>query len=355
MFDGEFNFIYFPRYTLFQEENLSNSSNLLNDEVQNMQNQIQAPFSEFNLENECKSHNFSFLKQKRKFEGKKMKNDIKPFNELNERHSININEFLKSNDLSEKNESKKNAIEYLKDNLNHKFKLHKKEVKQKEEEIKGEDRKESTKKSSFNSEEKKSPFGRITHKEKKEGKIGKHTKNSDDNKIRKIKSFFWKSLYNYLNECLKDGEELLKLDIMVCKDLKKDFNEKLFNQTLKELFMNTNISDKYRHKNQKENEILIKKIYSENEETGVINILNLTYGEAFDWFRNKVKYGYEIDPNNRKKVEGFQDIEAFIYKIYDQEKKKGESEENIISYIHDIIDLCINFENWFSNKIGRNR
>ena len=240
----------------------------------------------------------------------------------------------------------------MEDNLDYKLKLKNKEN---EEELKGEDKKESTKKSSFNSEEKKSPFGRITHKEKKEGKTGKHTKDSDDNKIRKIKSFFWKSLYKYLNECLKDGEELLKLDIMVCKDLKKEFNEKLFNQTLKDLFMNTNISDKYRHKDQKGNEILIKKIYSENEETDVINILNLTYMEAFDWFRNKVKYGHEIDPSNRKKVEGFQDIEAFIYKIYDQEKKKGESEENIISYIHDIIDLCINFEKWFSNKIGRNR
>ena len=54
-------------------------------------------------------------------------------------------------------------------------------------------------------------------------------------------------------------------------------------------------------------------------------------------------------------MEGFQDIEAFIYKIYDQEKKKGESEENIKKYIHDIINLCINFEKWFSNKIGRNR
>jgi hypothetical protein len=317
-----------------------------------MQNQTQTPFSEFNLENEYKSYNCSFLNQKRKLEGKNIKNDTKPFYELNEGHPININEFLKSNNLSEKNESKNNNIEYLKDNLDYKLKLQKKEN---EEELKGEDRKESTKKSSFNSEEKKSPFGRITHKEKKEGKAGKHTKDSDDNKIRKIKSFFWKSLYNYLNECLKDGEELLKLDIMICKDLKKDFNEKLFNQTLKDLFMNTDISDKYRHKDQKGNEILIKKIYSENEETDVINILNLTYVEAFDWFRNKVKYGHEIDPTNRKKVEGFQDIEAFIYKIYDQEKEKGESEENIISYIHDIIDLCINFEKWFSNKIGRNR
>ena len=195
MFDGEFNFIYFPRYTLFQEENLSNSSNLLNDEIQNMQNQTQTPFSEFNLENECKSHNFSFLKQKRKFEGKKMKNDIKPFNELNERHSININEFLKSNDLSEKNESKKNAKEFLKDNLDYKLKL-KLKKKENEEELNREDRKESTKKSSSNSEEKKSPFGRITHKEKKEGKTGKHTKDSDDNKIRKIKSFFGKAFIN---------------------------------------------------------------------------------------------------------------------------------------------------------------
>ena len=355
MLNGEFNYRYTPSYTLFYDEFLSNSSNLSNDESQNIQNQIQTSLSEFSLENDCKSNNFSLLKQKRKFEGKEIKNDIKSLYELNEGHSININEFLKSNDLAWKKEGKKNVIEYLKENLDYKLKLEKIEEEKNKEELKEEDGKESIKKSLSNLEEKKSPFGRKTHKEKKEGKTGKHTKDSDDNKIRKIKSFFWKSLYKYLNECLKDGEELLKLDVMVSKDLKKDFNEKLFNQKLKDLFMKINISDKYRHKDQKGNEILIKKIYSENEETDVINILNLTYREAFDYFRNKVKYGYEIDPRNRKKVEGFQDIEAFIYKIYEQEKEKGESEENIKNYIHDIINLCINFENWFSNKIGRNR
>lgn len=352
--NGEFNYVNLNKYNLFHDE-LSNSSNLSNCEDPNVLNQIQMPFSELYLENEFKTNNYSLLQKKKKFEQTEIKNDTKSFYELNRWNPMSINELFKPNDLTDKKEEKKNTIDYLKKNLNYKSKLGKIVEEKNEEEGKKEKGKESTKISISNSEEKKSHFGRKSIKEKEEGKIGKHTKNSDDNKIRKIKSFFGKSIHKYLNECLKEGEELLKLEIMVSKDLKKDYNEKLFNQTLKDLFMNTNISDKYKHKNQKGNEILIKKIYSENEETDVINILNLTYREAFDWFRNKVKYGYEIDPKNKKKVEGFQDIEAFIYKIYEQEKKKGESEEEINEYISDIINLCINFEKWFGDKIGRNR
>jgi hypothetical protein len=347
MLDDELYPIFFHNYTLFGDEYLSNSSKLSNNDNQNIINQFQAPFSEFNFENEYKNINLSLLKNKRNFERKESKNKAKSFYDLKEGHSKHINELLKPDDLMESKEEKKDTIKYLKENLDYNLKL-KEIVEEKNVET-------SPKMSLSHSEEKNPRFGRKTHKEKKEGKIGKHTKNSEDNIIRKIKSFFVKSIHKYLSECLKEGEELLKLDIMVSKDLKKDFNMKLFNQKLKDLFMSTNISDKYRHKNEKGNEILIKKIYSENEEIHVINILNLTFGEAFDLFRYKVKYGYEIDPKNRKKVEGFQDIEAFIYKIYDQEKKKGESEENIKKYIHDIINLSINFEKWFSNKIGRNR
>ena len=205
-----------------------------------------------------------------------------------------------------------------------------------------------------------SKFGRKTQKEKDKGEKGNHTRDSEDNKIRKIKSFFGKSLYLFIKNSFKEKTDLLKLEIGINNDLKKDFNQKLFNTTLKDIYMKSNISEKYIHKDQNFNENLIKKIYTENKEIEVIKILNLTYGEAFDIFRRKIKKNEYINPNLEKKIEGtnildnnkFNDIENLIKKIYKDEKNKN---DNIEEYINDIINLCLNYEEWFSRKMGRNR
>ena len=200
-------------------------------------------------------------------------------------------------------------------------------------------------------------FGRKSQEEKDKGSNGNHTRESEDNKIRKIKSFFGKNLYLFLKNSLED--ELLKLDISINKDLKKEFNEKLFNRTIKDIYMNSKISDKYKHYNPDTNKILINKIYKEKKETSVIKILNLTYREAFAIFIRKIKNN-KISPELRKKIQGtnildnnkFKDIESMINKIKEEEKNTNGA---INEYIKDIKRLCINFESWFENKIGRNR
>ena len=211
--------------------------------------------------------------------------------------------------------------------------------------------------------EEKSQCGRKTDEEKRNGKKGIHTKDSEDNKIRKIKSFFGKSLYKFIKNSFKEDTDLLKLTIKVNKSLKKDYNERLFKKKLRNLFIETKISDKYKLKNVTTNEQLIKKVYNERKDTAVIRILNLTYMDAFNIFRRKLKKNSKLNPELKKKIEGiqfldnnkFNDVEIFFNKIYKQELQKGENIEDINEYIKNIKNLILNFEDWFAYKVGRNR
>lgn len=200
---------------------------------------------------------------------------------------------------------------------------------------------------------------------KKKGvKTGNHTKGSEDNKILKIKAFFGKKIYIFLRDKIKRkmNKKLLKLEKSINKNLKKDFNMKLFNQSLGYIYKTYNISNKYltedkiengrihkKRTDKSQNEKLINKIYKENKEKDIIHILNLTYMDLFQILIRKK------DVENKKEFEGFPYIEDFKEKIIEEEKEKGENESNINKYVEEIVDLCNRFENWFINKVGRNR
>ena len=201
-------------------------------------------------------------------------------------------------------------------------------------------------------EQNKIPFGRKKQEEKNKGVKGNHNRYSEDNIIRKIKSFFGKSIYKYINKSLKDSK-ILKLEIDINKNLKRDLNIKLFKKTLKEIYLESKISNKYTNDKQEHNRDLIKKIYSENKEIDVIKILNLTYLEAFNIFRGK------LNENLLKKIEGidildnhkFEDITSLLDKIKKEEEKNKNGDIN--KYLNDVKNLCEKFENWFKDKVGR--
>ena len=205
-------------------------------------------------------------------------------------------------------------------------------------------------------------YGRKTDKEKKNGNNGKHTKKDKDNQMRKIKSFFGKSIYRYLKNSFIEETDLLKLEIDINKSLKRDFNLDLFKRTLKDIYMKTNISYKYKLKNVETNEALINKIYKEKKEIEIMKILNLTYGEAFEIFRQKLTLK-PLSTQLKNKIQGinilnkerFNNVEIFLKKIREEEKKKGENKKDIEEYLEDIKSLVIGFEDWFLNKIGRER
>ena len=208
--------------------------------------------------------------------------------------------------------------------------------------------------------EKITQYGRKKQEDKDRGKNGDHNRDSEDNKMRKIKSFFGKNLYIFIRDSLRDKKEFLKLEIKINKNLKKDFNEKLFKKKIKDIYLEYDISNKYVHYDKDINQKLIKTNYQEQTETAVIKILDLTYIEAFDIFRRKI-IGKDIDPELKSKINGtgfldnkkFKDFECFIGKIREEEKKN--SNGDIEEYINDIKRLCIHFEDWFEKKVGRTR
>ena len=211
--------------------------------------------------------------------------------------------------------------------------------------------------------EEKSTCGRKKDEDKKNGHKGAHTKDSPDNIIRKIKSFFGKSLYHFIKRSFIQEEDLLKLVIDVNRNLKKDYNEQLFKTKLRDLFMDSDISVKYKLKNVKSNAELINKVYNEKKEEAVMKILDLTYIEAFNIFRRKLTPNQQIILDLKRKIEGtnfldvtqFCDVEVFLNKIIQEERNKGEKDEDINAYLNVVIKLIQNFENWFEQKVGRNR
>ena len=199
-------------------------------------------------------------------------------------------------------------------------------------------------------------YGRKKQKEKDQGNNGLHTRDSEDNKIRKIKSYFGKGIYFFINRSFKKKKDnFLKLEISINRRLEKKFNEELFKMKLKDIYFKYKISEKYIHFDKDANQKLINEIYEEQEETEVIKILDLTYLEAFKIFRRKIK---DIEPELKNKIDGtdilnnkkFKDFDCFIEKIREEEKNNnGDIEE----YINDIKHLCLYFEEWFGKKVGR--
>ena len=181
-------------------------------------------------------------------------------------------------------------------------------------------------------------------KKKKDKEKGQHTQLSEDNIIRKLKSNYLKYNHNLINQSFKDQTlQFLKLDSEINENLKKDYNEKLMNTTIKELYETYPISSKYRKQktdNSDLNKKIIDKLYSEeNEEKKeheVIRMLNSTYLESFENFREKHLY-------------------EFLNEIKSILEKNGESKEYIQEYLEKLEKLCKSYKDWFLSKSGRRR
>ena len=200
-------------------------------------------------------------------------------------------------------------------------------------------------------------------KKKEENFKGNHNKYSEDNIIRKIKTKFAFFICNLLNECLLDKNyKFLRLDSNMSECLKKDYNLLLFNTKIKDLFLNSKISRKYRRQifDQNKNIFLINKIFEEGKETQVISILNLTYIELFNIFRKSI---VNISDELKMKIKDiyildkpeFNDINKVFNEIYEKELNNNELVEDINEYISKFKLLCIGYEKWFLSKNGRNR
>lgn len=197
-----------------------------------------------------------------------------------------------------------------------------------------------------------------------------HSKIADDNIIKKINTYFLKSINNWLNASFIDDrgnflspeKKFLKINTQeIFANLKKKEITKLMKTQFKEIF-SQQISIKYKKYKPDSNKKLIEEIYKEDKQYFIIFILNLTFidglyifdGEiSIESFKKLIKIKNIEERTIIQFYNNFDKINSFLKKIYFQEMKNYYSEQVIQDYIHRISLLCINYENWFNRKYNR--
>ena len=158
----------------------------------------------------------------------------------------------------------------------------------------------------------------------------KHNKYSEDNIITKLKTAIFKYILNHLNQSLEFTKyKFYPLNVKLSTCLKKDFNVKLLERTIYDIYSKEDSNKNYINGNDS-NKKLIKKIYEQKIEKKTINILNMKFIDVLNHIREK-------------------DMENFLKKI--ENKNRGKSND---SFMEDVKFLLLNYERWFRIKKGRN-
>ena len=160
-----------------------------------------------------------------------------------------------------------------------------------------------------------------------------HSKNKEDNKMRKIKAHLNKFIVvDLLNNNLEDKSyEFHKIDKFVSENLRRAYNLELNQRTLLNLFKEEKVNGRYKKFSNVE---LINKILEDQKELETIRLLNLKYIEII----NLIKENY---------------LGEFLASIKKKEIENGNP--NINEYMDSIREIFLKYEDWFINKKGRNR
>ena len=159
-----------------------------------------------------------------------------------------------------------------------------------------------------------------------------HSKNKEDNKMRKIRTHLIRYIVILLNDSLKDKSyKFHKIDKLVLENLKIEYNLKLNKRTLLDIFSKEKICERYKNYS---NEYLIKKLLKEQIEKDTLNLLKLKFIEMI----NIIKKEY---------------LNEFLDTI--KQKEKNNKNSNIEEYIESLREIFLGYEDWFKNKKGRNR
>ena len=161
---------------------------------------------------------------------------------------------------------------------------------------------------------------------------GVHTKYSEDNVMRTIKTALFKQIIKELNDSLDNKKyKFSKLDPKIHQDLKVATNKELLNTTIGNIYRNPS----FQCKNGNNSNIkLIEEIYAENKDLEAIKILNMSFREFWKYIKEQ-KLNDFLNEIKEKEINN---------KIQDSDKYMGKME-----------NLLINFEDWFYSKKARNR
>ena len=176
-----------------------------------------------------------------------------------------------------------------------------------------------------------------------------HSKICTDNIIKKVKCKYFEysiKTVNVLIEKYKTNENkkyiLLKLDYKLYIDqLNKEADLNLLKMSLK-IFLSLEISRKYKEHPKDENKNTIARLLNDEKDNVTINyIMNLTFMQWIDMFRNKKEENINGD------IVKFEGIDEVIKTIENKNKEEG--------YLANFIYALYNYENWFNNKVGRKK
>ena len=184
----------------------------------------------------------------------------------------------------------------------------------------------------------------------KNDKKDKHTKFSDDNIMRKIKTKIFARTLKRLNQSIKFYSGIfLQLTPKMNVNLKKDLNMELLNRTIANIFGNTDLNQRDLSKGL-HNKNLIEKIYKENKETETIKILSMTFKDILNEIREKYLDDFlkdiqkkEMDNEKKEENENEEDLQENI-----------DEDCSVDKYMNEVKRLLIGYEDWFKNKNGRN-
>ena len=226
--------------------------------------------------------------------------------------------------------------------------------------IKIENQHEKARIQDINSLEKKITQLNESQNQKKEKKLGRKSKNSDetgdhdkfyyDNLIIKCKRIILKNLYNFINYLIKKSNKdntnlysknkeyiLQKINQNQIKNIKVDYNLKFLDKKLKDIFSD-NISPKYRNYCPEHNRKLIEKLINEGDKEKKLifeKIFNLSFFDCLKHFRGEI---------NINELEGADRLDKFC------EKFKNEK-----NYETKFKDFIMDYENIILKKKPRNK
>ena len=280
-----------------------------------------------------------------------------PFNDLNESFNQGFNEnfipnFINQPELEEDNDDydsiyfhndnalnhqENNQLEQLKEIENKKTKQttvisQAKELEEENKEILiNKSEKETIKTKTKDLLQKKRGRKKLVDSEQKDEKEV-HSKNKEDNLMKKIRTHLFEFIVILLNNSLIDKTyEFHKIDKEVSQNLKKDFNLTLNKRTLLDIFKNEEMNRRYKKFS---NRALIEKLSREKKEVETLKLLNLNFLQI-----------YELIKNNY--------LEHYLNTI--EQKENSLFNLNKDEYLQSIRTLFLGYEDWFINKKGRNR
>ena len=208
-------------------------------------------------------------------------------------------------------------------------------------------------------------------KKKSDNNKRKHNKSCGDNIIIKIKGYFFTFIRditknNFINKTLY----FRKLPYKFISKLSKKFNVRLMNMQMKDILSEIPITTKNKKSHKFENKFIVEKLYKEEKEKKVIQILDLTFRELFIIFRRKLNYvgdkaeleiiSKKIEDLDLLKDNNYKDINYLIDQIRNKNKNMDEdsdteiTEDDYEKYIKELRYFCCIYEKWFKKKIARN-